>query len=421
MRVLWFANAPSDEAYTHLMGRTQNQASWIVALHEEISQMANIEMGFVFQWPVKKLTSFKIAKTLYFIVPVEFNFFDRVKNNYLHLVESDRQEAIYLEIVKEYNPDVIHIFGTENNFGYIQKTTTIPCVVQMQGIINNYKLYYFQSISSKIVLRYSGFVKLLKRSTYFDHFLKFNKQAAREKTILSYTKNVIGFTEFDKRIASLLGNEINYYYIPWLLRKPFYDDKWEYPKHKRFRVIAVMNPNIYKGLETVYRVSMILNELFPNRFEFAVAGISEVSVINKLTIKSLKISHTNVNIKFLGNIDADKLKFELLSSHVYLHPSLCDTSPNSICEAMIMGMPVISTNVGGIPSLIEDQKTGFLVQSLDYFSVASVLKELMLSPEQCIQIGKNAREIALLRHERQKIVHDTMNIYNSLKQNKKVE
>jgi glycosyltransferase involved in cell wall biosynthesis len=418
MRILWFANAPSDEAFVYLMGRTQNQASWIVALHEEISQKDDIEMGFVFQWSVKKLSTFKIGKTLYFIVPTEFSFFDRIVNNYLHSVDSEKQLAMYLEIVKEFNPDVIHIFGTENNFGLIQKITSIPCVVQMQGIINNYRLYYFQSISSKIVLRYSGFIKLLKRSTYFDHFLKFNKQAIREKTILSYTKNVIGFTEFDKRIANLLGNEINYYHIPWLLRRPFYIDKWEYPNQKRFRVIAVMNPNIYKGLETVYRVSMILNELFPNRFEFVVAGIPKASIVNKLTLKSLKISNQNAsNINFLGNIDADKLKCELLSSHVYLHPSLCDTSPNSICEAMIMGMPVISTNVGGIPSLIEDQKTGFLVQSLDYLSIASVLKELMLSPKQCIEIGKNAREIALVKHERQKIVDDTMNIYNSLKLN----
>lgn len=412
MRVLWFSNAPTDEAINHLGGKPLNIASWIISLHEEISIQPEIEMGFVFKYGSFNELEFRINQTDYFCVPNYFSSFERVINKFSHNVDSDRQLKIYNNIITNFKPDVIHIFGTENNYGLILNSTNIPTIIQMQGIISNYKLYYFQAISRISIFLKTSLLTHLKRSTPIDSYKKFQNQSIREIEILKKVKYIIGFTDFDRRISTLFNNP-QYFKIPWLLRKPFNENIWNHPGGDKFLVSITINPNIYKGLETIYRISATLNFIHPGKFIFNIIGISRDSSLNYLIHKMLKKERLIFGeINFCGNLNAEQLMNELLKSHALLHPSLCDTSPNSICEAMILGMPVVATNVGGIPSLIEDRKTGFLVQSLDYLSMASILIELANNPELSKKIGKEARFYAKNKHEKGNIVKETIKAYN---------
>lgn len=416
MRVLWFANAPTTEISAHLFGTKLNNASWTESLHQKLSVTPGIEMGFAFRWNVKQPITEKINQTEYFVIPNEASLGEKIRNNLFCRIDSETRIAIYRDIIEKFRPDVIHIFGTENDFGVVQEFIDVPCVVQMQGIINNYIHYYFHAISPFVILTRSKLSRLIRGSSYYHSYIKFKKQAVRERKILKLTKNVSGFTGFDKRAAMVLGDDdMTYYHIPWLLRPPFYHNTWRLPEKKVFRIIAVINPNTYKGLETIYRTSELLNSKYPGQFEFVIAGISDSTDINQL-IKTTLSRETieNSNLVFKGSLSADLLIAEMLESHALMHPSLCDTSPNSICEAMILGMPVVSTNVGGIPSIIDDEINGYLAQNMDHLSFAYILNDLREHPEKAIEVGARARETASARHKEEKILGDTIKMYKEI-------
>ena len=74
---------------------------------------------------------------------VRSKIFDKFRS--LHAVGADtdaRYVKEYQEIIADYRPDVIHVWGTENNYGLIASKVKTPCVIHLQGLLNPYKDFY---------------------------------------------------------------------------------------------------------------------------------------------------------------------------------------------------------------------------------------------------------------------------------------
>ena len=81
----------------------------------------------------------------------------------------------------------------------------------------------------------------------------------------------------------------------------------------------------------------------------------------------------------------------LRASDVLVVPSLADTMPRVIIEAMSAGLPVIATSVGAIPTLVEDEVTGLLVRPGESGDLAQAINRLVLSEEQRARFGRAGR------------------------------
>ena len=97
-----------------------------------------------------------------------------------------------------------------------------------------------------------------------------------------------------------------------------------------------------------------------------------------------------------------------------VHPSYIDNSPNSVCEAQYLGVPVIATNVGGVSSLIDNGMNGILVQSHDAYMLAGKIKMLAEAPELQKGLSRNAILAASARHDSRQIISTLMDIYKKL-------
>jgi glycosyltransferase involved in cell wall biosynthesis len=82
-------------------------------------------------------------------------------------------------------------------------------------------------------------------------------------------------------------------------------------------------------------------------------------------------------IEWLGSLSADQLLAEYQRASVFVLPSAQETSPLVIAEAMAAGVPVVATRVGGVPHLVEEGRTGFLVEVGDTDALARRLGELL--------------------------------------------
>lgn len=81
-------------------------------------------------------------------------------------------------------------------------------------------------------------------------------------------------------------------------------------------------------------------------------------------------------------------------SDVFINTTTIDNMPVSVIEAMALGMPIVSTDVGGVPFLIEDGKDGILVPAGDARRMVTVISELIKNPGKASSLSRNARRKA---------------------------
>ena len=93
-------------------------------------------------------------------------------------------------------------------------------------------------------------------------------------------------------------------------------------------------------------------------------------------------------IEFTGWIGPEQKCSILQDTDLFIMASLSEGMPNSIVEAMKYGIPIVATNVGGIPSLVEHEVNGYLAPAQDHKQMASYLVDLMANPETCSRISE---------------------------------
>ncbi|MCP9234987.1 glycosyltransferase [Lewinella sp. JB7] len=105
------------------------------------------------------------------------------------------------------------------------------------------------------------------------------------------------------------------------------------------------------------------------------------------------------SVHFLGHVE--DVPFLLAATDVLCHPSLADGLPNSLVEAMAMGIPVVASRIGGIPDLVEDERSGLLVPAHDIRAVAEAVNRLLGDAALRLRLAGRGRERVITRFDLQ--------------------
>jgi len=95
-------------------------------------------------------------------------------------------------------------------------------------------------------------------------------------------------------------------------------------------------------------------------------------------------------VSFYGAIDNSELPGRYAQADVFVLPSFCEGMPTVIMEAMSSGLPIIATNVGGIPEMIDSGVEGILVEPGDVGGLAESINRLLISNETRMKMGEAA-------------------------------
>ena len=114
---------------------------------------------------------------------------------------------------------------------------------------------------------------------------------------------------------------------------------------------------------------------------------------------------------FVGH--CDDIPARLADADIFVHPSRFESFPNAVLEAMAAGLPIVASDVGGIPEVIEDGRTGFLVPPGEDETLASRVMHLMANPEEGARVGAAAREAVLASFSFDRMVARFDDIYLS--------
>jgi len=100
----------------------------------------------------------------------------------------------------------------------------------------------------------------------------------------------------------------------------------------------------------------------------------------------------DVEVEFTGRLTKRQWHNKAEGFNIFINTTDVDNAPVSVIEAMALGLPVVSTNIGGMPFLIEHNTDGILVEPNDVEAFVFAIKELTFSTNRATEIATHARK-----------------------------
>ncbi len=320
------------------------------------------------------------------------------------------------EVVDEWKPVLVHIHGTEGPYGLLSARTMIKCptVISLQGILGPCSEWYrfFGNRSLLDIYKMHWILEIALMRGLWKDFLQIRKNAVREREIISGNHYFMGRTAWDRAYARSINPSSLYYHEGRLLREAFWHKTWNMKNIIRHRIIFTNARHPRKGTETLLEAIRILKVDYPGICLFLAGEIPTRTGYGRYLRRLFNKFRTDV--VELGPLNAEQLSNELVKSHVFAHSTFIDNSPNSVAEAQLLGMPVISTYTGGVPSLMDDGHTGLFVPTGDAPMLAERIRQIFEDDALAVKLGKQAQITARLRHDPGIIVPEILSTYDDI-------
>ena len=333
-------------------------------------------------------------------------------------------------LVQEFNPDLIHVQGTEYFYGCFDPQVYCgrPVVVSLQGLISGIHPHYMGGISPRELRGTNWNARFfLKGRTLLSEQTTWREgRAVQEQKVLRQQSNFIGRTLWDRDVVQFYNPRARYFTVNENLRPPFYATRRTAQTIRRYSIYcSAAASTALKGAHWLIRAVAALKSEFPDvELRIAAAdGLHPPKGLKGLMFdqsyhaylrRLIKQLNVGSNIIALPSMPADKIAEELQSAELFVLPSMCENSPNSLGEAMLVGTPSIATFVGGIPSILKDGVEGKLVPPGDPAALAGAIRRWFMHSEEAEACVEPARRTALKRHNARANAETTLSVYHEL-------
>jgi glycosyltransferase involved in cell wall biosynthesis len=271
------------------------------------------------------------------------------------------------EIMKV-RPDIIHVQGIGKYYSFpILKECSNPVILTVHGIIHQ------ESKSWRGLLgKYRGYVG--------RHL---------EKNMLNRAKYLIAVSPYVKRtIAPMTAGDISVIYNS--LDEIFFSiNKNEVPN----RILFVGGIEERKGLHVLIDAIAAIKQTIPAIKLHIVGGIRKASYYNDLLNQIVNLGLQD-SIVFKNHLSNSELMQEYSEAALFVLPSKEESLGVVLLEAMATGTPIVASNIGGIPDIIEDGQNGYLVNYGDSQAMASSIIKLLSDDKLRGEMGAKGKEMA---------------------------
>lgn len=342
----------------------------------QISTFLGMEEIVFGGWLEKVVENMLMKNEIVFISPNIKNVETKISDNlyYVGFEKKNNNVDFFEKLLSKYSPDIIHIWGSEFEHSYNMveaaknKKLNNKCILSIQGLTSEYSKVYDAFLPKKIVNRWilgdilrGNNIKKLKN--------QFFKRAVFEVKTLNSIKHVIGRTEWDRKSVLKINDKLKYHFCGESLRDIFYQGyKWEENKCDKYSIFVCQSSYPVKGFHFAILILVEVLKKYPNA---KLITTGKPFTTNSLVGKLKQSSYQNYIRKLIekynledhiiskGKLSAVSIKDEILSSNVLLSPSVIENSPNSIGEALMLGAPIVSSNVGGVESIMSTKEGYF--------------------------------------------------------------
>lgn len=393
-----------------------NGAGWIEGIIDCLSDRCELSVLFL-NYGISGIQKAEFNGVTYIAIPTPRKGF--------HKIMVSGEVADNLARVREMiMPDVVHMFGTETPFTQtvINVMGNDKVVVHLTGLVSYYAMHYFGGLDRKDI-----------RSTTFRDLIKggvvkgkknFQRNAEFEQSAISVAKYVMGRTTWDKACILQINPNVRYYKCNEILRAGFYGRRWNTNQYKKHTIFVGSGNCPLKGVHQVIQALPIIKKEYPN-VEVYIAGnniIRRDTWRDKLAMTSygryvrrmINKYGLEDNVHFVGPQNAGQMVERYLAANVFVLPSNIENSPNSLGEAMLLGLPCVASFVGGVQDLLKDKEEGFLYPFDEPYMLAHYVMEFFRNEALAVEMGENAANRAAETHNKERITSDLIAIYRDI-------
>lgn len=416
MKILWVVNQPTPEIAEKIGVRKFLGGGWMIKQSEQLAKNHELCIAFLISG---KYQCGKVNGIQYIAIPSE-RFVLRKKEQMIKKFEN---------IIEEFKPDVIHIWGTEYIHSYIvikacEKMGKLDnTVISIQGLVSVYAKHFMGYIEDKSI-KIPTLIDLYEKNSIMHQRKSFIKRGEIERKTIRTAHNVIGRTDWDKACTEQINPQINYHFCNETLRDSFYKHSWNIDKCEKYSIFISQCNYPIKGFHHVLEAARILKEKWDNikiystGRNFLKKGISERirdEGYQKYLRKLIYRYGLQDNVFFLGGLKESDMCDRFLKSHVFVSASSIENSPNSVGEAMIMGVPVVSSDVGGVKNMLEHNKEGFIYPADEPYMLAYYIDKIFSDDKLACTISYNEKIRAKKTHDQEKNLKNLLEIYEKLR------
>lgn len=416
MKILWVSLVKFPPLSKYLGESIPAHCGWLYSSAKAVLEMMpELQLGVIVYSYNKSFEEYEVDGIKYYLVPSK-----RMSNVDCKQVEGCRK-ALNL-----FQPDLIHIHGTEYSLAKavcMANAGQVKIIANIQGLAQPYIQYADGGLSFKDKLLnitpldfYRGtFLLNIKRS--------FKKRALCENYVITHITDIVGRTQWDYDHVKTVNPKLHYHFMNETLRDSFYEMPiWCFDKCKKHTIFVSNSGAPLKGAHQVLKALPIILREYPD----TVVNFCGSSVMNNdlRTLLHMQGYHLYLRklvkklgvqkyVNFLGALSEKEMKQAFLDANVYVMPSAIENSPNSLCEAQILGVPVIASYCGGTPSLLSDGETGYFYRYEEYIMLAQLII-YMFNTTDFSSLSQRERNIALFRHDRERNAKALVSIYRNI-------
>lgn len=418
MKILWLINMPLPEASQLMEEKPSPFGGWLINASKDLSNKEDVELCIAF--PSNKAGKFKELKG----EKINYYPFIPVKETDKKVIEYNG----YLEmLLNNLRPDIVHIYGTEIphtlSMVNICKKNGIETIISIQGLVSIYAQHIYANLPFRTVY---GFTlrNLLRKDSVYLHKKTFELRGKNEIESLQKTNHIIGRTTWDKACSSQINPEAKYHFCNETLREEFYKHDWDINDCEKYSIFLSQGQYPIKGLHYMLEAIPLILKKFP-KAKVYISGkdiTKSDSFKDKLLMtyygkyieKMIKRMDLERNVVFTGPLDEEKMCHRYLRSHVFVCPSSIENSPNSLGEAMVLGVPCVASDVGGVSDMLKHKEEGFVYQTDAPYMLAHYVCEIFGNEDLAMKFSKNARNHALKTHDRDENTRRLIKIYRDI-------
>jgi L-malate glycosyltransferase len=187
--------------------------------------------------------------------------------------------------------------------------------------------------------------------------------------------------------------------------------KFRFRQRPPLRPVFLSNRNLesHYGVDRVLRAFAIIQEKIPEA-SLTIVGDGSQSRALKQLAEDLRLKHT----KFIGQVAPFAIPDVYDATDIFMNGSEIDNQPLSILEAFSCGLPIVTTDAGGIPDIVQDGRTGMVVARGDYSEMARRAITLINNPSLAKQLVEQGR-LECLKYSWEAVRDAWLNVYHGLR------
>ena len=287
--------------------------------------------------------------------------------------------------LRKLNPDIVHFQGAT----FLAAGCKLPSVLTIHGIAEKDALWD----SRRGILRWPKWL-----------LLKLTEEYGRRR--ISY---VILISEYVRQFLPKRNRNRK----TWLIENPvadsYFDVEWAFEPG---RVFCCSRIRPLKNIVGMIKAFAHVVERFAHS-QLRIAGTPEPAYLEACR-EQAKADGISDRVHFLGNIGIKDVQRELSRANCLVLPSFQENAPLTIEEAMAVGVPVIGARVGGIPGMVEDGKTGLLVDPYNARDIATAVCMVLSDKALAASMSRHAKDLAKRRFAASLVCRQTLEVYDEI-------